>query len=132
MRNKVFSNIIDIRSPGRVSDDGVEAGVFGIEDGGEFCGPVEGVDFEFFFVVEEGQLPAGIEIGGDKGVAAFDIGAEVGQGAFFGEEEELFFAFEDLQEQGELGDLDGRGVDIDAEDVVEEDAFALGCREFVG
>jgi hypothetical protein len=117
--------------PWRVSDDSVEAGVFAFEDVGEFGGPVEGVDFEFFLVVEEGQLLAVEEVGADEGVAAFDVGAEIGEGAFFGEEGEVFLAFEDLEEQGEFGDLDGLRVDIDAEEVVEEDAFALAGCEFV-
>ena len=35
------------------------------------------------------------------------------------------FAFEDFQEQGEFSNFDGLGVDIDAKDVVEEDAFSF-------
>jgi hypothetical protein len=87
----VNSKIIKFRfckfyPPRRVTDDGVEAGVFGFEDIGEFGGPIEGVDFEFFLVVKVEQLLAAIEVGSDEGVAAFDVGGEVGEGAFMDEE----------------------------------------------
>jgi len=38
----------------------------------------------------------------------------------------MSFTFEDFQEQGEFSDLDGLRVDIDAEDVIEKDAFTFG------
>ena len=39
------------------------------------------------------------------------------------------FAFQDLEQQGELGDLDGLRVNVHAEDVVQENPFALGDGE---
>ena len=42
------------------------------------------------------------------------------------------FAFEAFEEERELGDFDGLVVDVDAVDVVEEDAFAFVDGEFVG
>ena len=39
------------------------------------------------------------------------------------------FAFEAFEEEIEFGDFDGLGVEVDAVDVVEEDAFAFGDGE---
>ena len=44
----------------------------------------------------------------------------------------LGFVFEDFEQERELGDFDGLGVDIDAEEVVEENAFAFGGGELPG
>jgi hypothetical protein len=41
----------------------------------------------------------------------------------------LVLVLQDLEEQGELSDFDGLGVDVDAVDVVEKDAFLLGGGE---
>ena len=38
----------------------------------------------------------------------------------------LVLAFQDLEQQRELGDLDGLRVDVHAVDVVEQDALSLG------
>ena len=69
--------------------------------------PVEGVDFlvEVFWIPAFAGMTGGVEVikevGGDKGVAAFDVGGEVGECAFV-EETVLVFeglgvlAFEDL------------------------------------
>ena len=92
----------------RISDHGVEAALG--EDGFEFFGPVEGVDFVAGVVVEGGQVGLGVKVGTDEAVAAFDVVAEVGEHAV---EVHLFalefagFAFEDLEEEGELRDLNG-------------------------
>ena len=59
------------------------------------------------------------------------VGVEVGQGAFV-EEFELavdcfsVLALEHLEQQAELGDLDGLRVDVHAVDVVEQDSLRLG------
>ena len=101
----------------------------------ELGGPVEDVDAVAFFVIEQGHLLLLVEVGADEGVAAFDVVAQVGQGAFVEQAQDglqalLGFAFEDFEEQGEFGGLDGLVVDVHAEDVVQEDAFALGDGEF--
>ena len=85
----------------RVADDCVESGVFAGEDLGEFLFPVEGVDFLVEVIVGSSLFIVFEEVGGDKGVAALDVGGEVGQCAFV-EEAVLVFeglgvlAFEDL------------------------------------
>jgi hypothetical protein len=76
------------------------------------------------------------EVGGDKGVAAFDVGGEVGECAFVEEAVLVFnglgvFSFEHFEQERKLCDLDGLGVDIDAEDVVQEDSFLFGDGEEV-
>src|SRR5436309_1686025 len=95
--------------------------------------PVEDVDAVAFFVLEQRALVVFVEFGADEGVAALDVAGEVGQGTFVEELELVFeallrFAFENLEEQRELGDLDSLEVDVHAEDVVEKDAafFAGG------
>jgi hypothetical protein len=89
-----------------------------------------------FVLGEEFHLGLVVEIGADEGVAAFDVVAEIGEGAFGkGAEEELErllgFAFENFEEEREFGGFDGLGVDIDAVDVGEEDAFAFADGETV-
>ncbi len=72
-----------------------------------------------------------IEIRTNEGVAALDVMGQVGQGTLT-EHAELFadrlfaFTLQHLEQQGELGDLDGLGVDIHPVDMVEQDALALG------
>lgn len=75
-----------------------------------------------------------VEVGADEGVTALDVVTEVGEDALALADEValellLGLAFEDFEEEGELGHLDGLAVDIDAVDVIEEDAFALGGGE---
>ena len=67
----------------------------------------------------------------DQAIAAKDIFTEVREGAFA--KEALFeaeglagFAFQAFEEEVELCDFDGSVIEIDAVDVVEEDAFAFG------
>jgi hypothetical protein len=79
-----------------------------------------------------------VEVRADEGVAAFDVGTEVGEGAVFVEDLKLMFdggavgVFEDFEAEGEFRYFDGLGVDIDAVNVVEQDALALGDGEVVG
>ncbi len=96
--------------------------------------PIEGVDAVLLFQIQEAGLLAGIEIRADERVAALDVATEVGEGALLEETELLtdgllVFAFEHFEQQGELGDFDGLGVDVDAVDVVEQDALAFGGGE---
>jgi hypothetical protein len=74
-----------------------------------------------------------VDVGGDEGVAALDVVAEVGEGAFVEEEEVVDglggFAFEASEQEGEFGDLDGLGVEVYAEDVAGEEAFAFADGE---
>jgi len=49
---------------------------------GEFFGPIEGVDAVDLFFVEEVGLYLLVEVWSDEGVAAFDVGGEVGEGSF--------------------------------------------------
>ena len=56
---------------------------------------------------------------------AFVEGAENGLKGLLG------FAFEDFEEEGELGSFDGLGIDINAVNVGDEDAFAFADGEAV-
>ena len=87
----------DIR---RISDDRIKPAR--LEDFRKFLLPIEDVDAVAFFVIELGHLLLLIKIGADERVAAFDVVAKIGQGAFLehaqdGLETLLSFAFEDLQ-----------------------------------
>ena len=75
-----------------------------------------------------------VEVRADEGIAAFDVVAEVRQSAFVEKTEDglealLGFAFQDFEEQRQLGRLDGLAVNVHAEDVIQEDAFAFGDSE---
>ena len=81
--------------------------------------PVEDVDAVAFLVVEQRHLLLLVEVRADEGVAALDVVAEVGQGAFVeqaqdGLEALLGLAFQDFEQQRELGGLDGLGVNVHA------------------
>lgn len=108
--------LADVR---RVADDGVEAALG--EDFGEGALPVEGVDADDLFFV--GQKLAGKVVPADEGVAAADVVAEVGQDAVETKGELTSFALEQFEQEGELGDLDRLGIDIDAVDAGGEDAL---------
>src|SRR4051812_11100108 len=100
---------------GRVADDSVEAGGVAAENIGEGDTPVEGV-YPLRLV---GVVGAAIEIvGGNEGVAALDVAGQVGQGALVDQAKLRgdgvgVLAFQDFEQQGELGDFDGLGVEID-------------------
>lgn len=108
--------LADVR---RVADDGVETALG--EDFGEGALPVEGVDADDLLFV--GQKLAGKVVPADEGVAAADVVAEVGQDAVETKGELTGFALEQFEQEGELGDLDRLGVDIDAVDAGGEDAL---------
>jgi hypothetical protein len=65
--------------------------------------------------VHFGEAGLGVEIGADEGVAALDVVAEVGEDALV---DELALdalgglAFEDFEEEGELGDFHGLAIDV--------------------
>lgn len=110
-----------------VADDGVEAALG--EDFGEGALPVEGVDADDLFFV--GQKLAGKVVPADEGVAAADVVAEVGQDTVETKGELTSFALEQFEQEGELGDLDRLGVDIDAVDAGGEDALLFFGGEAV-
>jgi hypothetical protein len=127
--------LADVR---RIADHGVEAsptltlpprwGGGAREDLGELGLPVEGVDPGALGVVN--CQVAVEEVRADQRVAALDVLAEVGEGPLvedfkLSREDALVFALEDLEQQRELRDLDGLGVDVNAVDVVQKDALAL-------
>ena len=96
--------------------------------------PVEDVDAVLGFFVKEEHLLLVVEIGADEGIAALDVVLEIGENALaFLDPVELTdligLAFDDFEEEGELGHFDGLRVDIDAVNVVDENAFALGGGE---
>ena len=120
---------------GWVADNGVEASCLFDSWEAILTPPVEEVDAVLFFLIDHGHLLLLVEVGANEGVAAFDVVAQVGQGAFVEEAQDglqalLGFAFEDFEQQGKFRRLDGLGVDVHAEDVVQEDAFAFGDGEF--
>ena len=99
--------------------------------------PVEYVDSQSLLLVVE-QIALRrlvVEIGADQRVAALDVASEVGQHAFAVEEPALRvdrflrLALQHFQQQRELGHLDGLRVDVDAEDVVLEDALLFLCGQ---
>ena len=144
----------EVCSPRWITDDGIEAAVF--EDLRKFIVPVEGIDAGDF-VIGKDVLPSSFprsrasdsplspptkwgetyfgNIGGDEGVAALDIFAEVGEGALaefeFGLDGVVGLAFEDFEEQGEFRDFDGLRVNIHTEDVRAQDTFALAQGEAI-
>ena len=71
------------------------------------------------------------KIGTDERVAAFDVVAEVGQGAFV-EQFELSYqrllglAFQHLQQERQFGDLYGLRVNVHAVNIIQQDALAFG------
>ena len=88
---------------------------------GEGALPVEGVDAVDLFFVRE-HLTFEI-VPADQRVAAADVVAQVGQDAFETKGELTGFAFEQFEQERELGDLDRLGVDVDPEDAGGEDLF---------
>src|ERR1035438_8742259 len=117
---------------GRVTDDSIETA--SLENLGELGVPVEDVNVVAFFVVEQGHLLLLVEVWTDEGITAFDVVTEVRQGTFVEQTEDglkalLGLAFKDFEEERELGCLDGLAVDVHAEDVVQENAFAFGDGE---
>src|SRR5512138_3423118 len=93
----------------RIADDDVKAA--GLEHGGECALVVEGVDAVALIF---GHLPPSIrpyDLRADERVAALDVVAEVGEGAFVpegavGADGFGGFAFEAAEQQGELADFD--------------------------
>ena len=75
------------RPPWRIADNCVEA--VGFHDLEELGVPVEDVDALTLLVIKEAQLLVLVEIWADEGVAAFDVVAKIGKGAF-AEELEIF------------------------------------------
>ena len=48
----------------------------------EFFLPIEDIDAEPFFFIEDTREPAFVKVWADEGVAAFDVASEVGQDPF--------------------------------------------------
>ena len=82
------------------------------------------------FFVEKEHLFVVIEVRANERIAAFDVVYKVRKDALaLADPVALFdlvgFAFDDLEQQGKLGNLYGLRVDVNAEDVVEQDSLAL-------
>src|SRR5450830_456754 len=119
----------DIR---RVAEHDVEAAM-GVEDllksGGAL--PVEGIDAVARVVVDKQALGlVTVEVGTDEGVAALDVGFQLGEQALAAAPGEQLgslggLALQQPQGQGQFGDLDRLVVDVHAVDVVGQDAALL-------
>ena len=126
---EVFQLLITkVYAPRRISNHRVEA--TGFHNFRELGIPIENVDTVALFVVEEAHLLVFVKVRADEGVAAFDVVAEVGEGARAEELEVLAdgffgFTFENFQQKAQLGDFDGLAVDVHAVDVVEQNALFL-------
>ena len=106
----------------RVADDRVETA--GVEHLGELVAPAERVVGEALLL---GQIEGHREIDVDDAVPAPHVPAQVGKEPT-DRQLHLGLALDHLEEQRQLGDLDGLRVDVDTMDVVEEDPLALGRR----
>ena len=118
----------------RVADHGVEAGVVAGEDFREALVPIERVDPKRFLLVEQLALAALVVVAADQGVSALDAAAQIGEGALvkeleLGIERLVALPLEHFEKERELCDLDRLGVDVHAEDRVQEDALAFSRRQ---
>ncbi len=100
------------------------------EDLRELPLPVERVDpLPLLLVGEEPSHVGGL----DEGVSAADVSLQARERPLPEQSELpdrlLRLAFEDLQEERELRDLDGLRVDVDAVDAAQEDGVLLGRRQ---
>jgi len=96
--------------------------------------PVKGVDTLHRLRIIQRRLHIGVDVRPDERVPALDILVETWQRPLFEEFEllrDIFLAlfFEDLQEQRELSNLHGLGVDVHAVNVIQQDPFSLGNRQ---
>ena len=109
----------------RVPDHRIKSAIF--HDVAEAFVPIEGADADEVVGVEG-------EIGGDEGIAAFDIVLERREEGGVGAEQLAVLgeggaglAFEHFEVKGELGDFDGAGVEVHAVDGGGQDAaFEIG------
>ena len=90
--------------------------------------PIEWLDPQQVFVIPFPQIFAAEKVAADEGIAPFDVAAQIGQDRFvhIGQAGGFVLVFQHLQKQRELADFDGVLIEVDAVDIVEQDAALFG------
>ena len=120
---------IDIRW---VPDNAVEATA--LHDFREALLPIKDVYVVLGFFVEQEHLIIVVEVRAYERVTTCNVVSKVWKNALALADpvallDLVRFAFDNLEQQGELGDFDGLRVDVDSKDVVKKDTFALVVGE---